>query len=129
MSDTGLLTSLYPRQHALELLDGRATGNMGAVYENFVAQELTAHGFELRYFHTRKVGELDFVVERKGGTIMAFEVKSGSNYLTHAALNNAMKVKEYDISEAYVLAETNVVKDGAVRYLPLYMSMFFMNDE
>jgi len=36
------------------------------------------------------------------------EAKSGSEYKTHVALNNALSVKEDDISEAYVLADNNV---------------------
>ncbi|MDR0852119.1 MAG: DUF4143 domain-containing protein, partial [Clostridiales Family XIII bacterium] len=107
------------------LLDGKPGANMGGIYENFVAQELKAHGFDLRYFSKHKIGELDFVIEDEDGRMLAMEVKSGGNYMTHAALSNAMKVSGYEIDEAYVLAETNVVQGGDVLYLPIYMVSIF----
>jgi predicted AAA+ superfamily ATPase len=127
-SDVGLLTSTYGRQVSLSLLDGKSVAAAGGVYENFVAQELTAHGFKLRYFTNKKIGELDFVLERKDGSIIALEVKSGNNYMTHAALTNALQTKNYDISEAYVLAETNVQKRDEVTYLPIYFASLFANE-
>ncbi len=65
----------------------------------------------------------------KDGTITAFEVKSGSNYLAHAALDNALGNGNCDITDAYVLAETNVKVDGRVTYLPVYMAALFNYDE
>ncbi|MDR1082729.1 MAG: AAA family ATPase, partial [Coriobacteriales bacterium] len=106
-SDVGLLTSQFSKEVALGLLDGKPPKGMGGIYENFVAQELNSHGFTLRYFTNKKIGEVDFVVERRGGTLTALEVKSGVEYKVHAALNNALTVKEYEISEPYVFAETN----------------------
>jgi predicted AAA+ superfamily ATPase len=124
-SDVGLLSSQYPKQSSLSLLDGKPGANMGGIYENFVAQELKAHGFDLRYFSKRKIGELDFVFENEDGRILAMEVKSGSNYMTHAALSNAMKTPGYEIEETYVLAETNVEQKEAILYLPIYMVSIF----
>lgn len=63
-SDVGLLTSSYGKKSALGILDGQAAMNMGGVYENVVAQELTAHGFTNLYYFTKKgIGELDFLIE------------------------------------------------------------------
>ncbi|MDR0514289.1 MAG: ATP-binding protein [Coriobacteriaceae bacterium] len=128
LSDIGLLTCMYGRQVSLNLLDGKPVTAMGGVYENFVAQELMAHGFKLRYFTNKKIGELDFVLERKDGSIIAIEVKSGNNYMTHAALANALQAKSYDISEAWVLAETNIHKRGEVTYLPIYLASLLINE-
>lgn len=37
---------------------------IGAIYENVVAEELLAHGFEnLFYYNNKKMGEVDFVVQ------------------------------------------------------------------
>jgi predicted AAA+ superfamily ATPase len=124
-SDVGLLSSQYPKQSSLGLLDGKPGANMGGVYENFVAQELLAHGFALRYFSKHSIGELDFVVEREDGGIVAIEVKSGSSYMTHAALTNAIEAPGYNIEDAYVLAETNLEQKGKVLYLPIYMASLF----
>jgi len=128
MSDVGMLSGRYPKQASLGLLDGRPAAHIGATYENYVAQELAAHGFNLRYFTKHKLGEIDFVVEDNAGSIIALEVKSGNSYKTHAALSNALKVAEYGIDDALVLAETNVETRGEVTYLPLYATMVLQAD-
>lgn len=118
--DVGMLTSTYFKADTLGLLDGDTRANLGGVYENAVAQQFLCHGFAPRYFSSKKLGELDFVLEKLDGTIIAIEVKSGSNYLTHAALDKALGVSNYHIDEAIVFAETNVqVRDG-ISYLPIY---------
>jgi len=119
--DAGMLASSYPKRAYEGLLDGSASMNFGSVYEAAVAQELAAHGFALRYFTSKKIGELDFVVERADGAVLAIEVKSGRQYLTHAALDNALAVPEYAIDEAYVLAETNVRQEGRIVYAPIFL--------
>jgi len=120
-SDVGLLASRFPKESLLGIIDGSPAKHLGGIYENFVAQELVAKGFDLRYYTGKKVGELDFVVEQKDGAIIAIEVKSGAGYKTHAALNNALAMKEFDISEAFVLAETNIWRTESVTYLPVYL--------
>lgn len=127
MSDVGLLTSTFIKRGAADLLDGKAGMNLGGVYENAVAQELAAHEFDLRYYNGKKVGELDFVVETFDRRVIAFEVKSGNAYKTHTALDRALGKDGFGIDEAYVLAETNVERDGAVTYLPAYMVSMFHN--
>ncbi len=47
LSDVGMLTTLYGKATKLQLLSGNQDINNGALYENAVAQELTAHGFAL----------------------------------------------------------------------------------
>jgi len=118
--DVGMLASCYPKRQTLGLLDGRADMNMGGVYESAVAQQLKAHGFALRYFTSKKVGELDFLAESMDGSVCAIEVKSGSGYLTHAALDNALGTRGYTIDRAIVLAETNVRRCGPILYLPAF---------
>ncbi len=124
--DTGMLMSSYPKKVAQEVFDGAPEGsfgmNMGAAFEGFVAQELKAHGFKLRYFTSKKVGELDFVEETLAGDVLAIEVKSGKRYRSHAALNNALATKGYGIDCALVLAESNIFRDGDVLYLPIFMA-------
>ena len=95
------------------------------MYESAVAQQFVCHGLKPYYFTSKKIGELDFVLEKADGTISAIEVKSGSNYLTHAALDNALAVDGYHIDEAYVLAETNVRRVGDIVYLPIYCACLF----
>lgn len=125
MSDVGLLTGTFRKRDSLEFFDGAVSTNMGGVYENYVAQELSSHGFDLYYFTKRGIGELDFLVEDGMDRVLAFEVKSGRGYRTHAALDNALAKEGYGITSAYVLAETNVSSDDVVTYLPLYMAGLF----
>lgn len=120
--DAGMLASSYPKTAYDGLLDGKPSMNMGCVYEAAVAQELHAHGFALRYFSSKKIGELDFVIEHADGAIDAIEVKSGASYRTHAALDNALAVKDYSIDRAYVFAETNVQRVGNALYAPIFLA-------
>lgn len=105
------------------MLSGECNLNYGAIFENFVAQELTAHGYDLYYYNSKKFGELDFVVEHSGH-ILPIEVKSGKDYTKHNALNNVLSNPEFCLSESIVLCNDNVRLDGIVTYLPIYMSMF-----
>ena len=127
LSDVGLLTTIYGKSCKLKIVNGDKDINKGAVYENVVAQELHAHGYYLYYYNSKKMGELDFVIEHNG-QILPIEVKSGKNYEKHSALDNVMAVKEYDIGEAYIFTNDNVKTDGKLTYLPIYMSMFLRED-
>ena len=99
--------------------------NYGAIFENVVAQELTAHGFgELYYFNSKKQGEVDFLIEYKGN-VLPLEVKSGKDYKRHSALNNLLANEDYDIPQAVVLCNGNVSQVGKVLYFPIYMVMLF----
>lgn len=124
-NDVGLLTSTFLKQTTLDLLDGKTGMNMGGVYENAVAEELVARGFDLYYYSARKIGELDFVIEDAEGSVAIIEVKSGSEYRTHRALSNAQAVWNWQISAAYVLGETNIERINQVVYLPVYMACMF----
>ncbi|MDO4510960.1 MAG: AAA family ATPase [Bacteroidales bacterium] len=127
-SDVGLLCCQYANGIQLKMLSGEIDINFGAIFENVVAQELTAHGFSLYYFNSKKLGELDFVVEH-GGVVLPIEVKSGKDYAKHKALSNVMNTPEYGIPEAVVLCNDNVHTAGAVVYLPVYMVMFLVARE
>lgn len=128
LNDVGLLACQYASGIQLKLLSGEINMNYGAIYENFVAQELVAHGFggyghNLHYFNNKKMGELDFIIEQKGKAVPV-EVKSGKAYERHNALNNLMSGDVYDIPEAYVLCNGNLSVNGRTLYLPIYMTMF-----
>ena len=126
LSDTGMLFASYPAQIAMGALSGSRSVNFGAVYENAVAQELAALRAPLRYYRNSRKGEVDFLVETNGGTVLPVEVKSGKDYKLHTALNNLLGTAEFGIDEAVVLSEANVsVAERAgkrVCYLPLYMA-------
>ncbi len=119
-SDTGLLTSAYPVETKMELIKKNSLVNNGAHFENAVAQALTANALEPYFCKKKNLGELDFLIELDS-KVVAIEVKSGSDYKTHMALDKFMKVPGYKIDKAYVLSKGNMEEDGKVRYLPIYM--------
>ena len=125
-SDTGMLMERYPGSVAAEALSGARGVNFGAVYENCVAQELAAHGIELRYYRNSRHGEVDFLLETEHGEVIPVEVKSGKDYKLHTALNNLLGTREWNIKRAIVLSEANVSigerQGKPVFYLPLYMA-------
>jgi predicted AAA+ superfamily ATPase len=127
-NDIGLLACQYSDRIQLRILNNEKDINFGSIYENFVAQELHAHGFDLYYFNSKKQGELDFVIEQNG-QIVPIEVKSGKDYERHDALNNVMRNSDYDIQTAYVLCNDNLKVHGSVTYLPIYMLMFIVKTE
>ncbi len=122
-SDIGLLASQYAEGIQLSILNNEKSINFGSVYENAVAQELHTHGFELYYYNSKKLGEVDFLIESKG-KVIPIEVKSGKDYERHHALNNILNHPEYQIDEAYILYNDNLKKEGTTVYLPMYMLMF-----
>lgn len=95
--------------------------NNGAHFENAVAQQLLANGFEAYFCKKRNLGELDFLIEM-GGKVVPIEVKSGKAYKSHKALTKYMEIPDYHLERAYVFSTFNVEKDGEIIYLPIYMS-------
>ncbi len=127
-NDVGLLACQYSDGIQLKILTGDDAINHGSVYENVVAQELLAHDFdELYYYNSKKMGELDFILEYDGN-VFPVEVKSGKDYSRHRALNNILTCPEYDIPQAVVLCNNNFgVKDNVI-YVPIYMMMFLQKE-
>lgn len=119
-SDIGLLTSAYPAETKIELINKNGEINNGAHFENAVAQQLTANGFEPYFCKKKKLGEMDFAIEM-GGKVIPIEVKSGKEYKSHKALDNFMNVWDYHLEKAYVFSVGNIETEGSVIYLPIYM--------
>ena len=119
-NDIGLLTSAYPAETKVELINKNGEVNNGAHFENAVVQQLTANGFEPYFCKKKNVGELDFVIEMNG-KVVPIEVKSGKTYKSHKALNNFMDIQDFHMEKAYVFSIGNLEKEGNVTYLPIYM--------
>ena len=106
MGDTGLLIShafdengLVKEEIYKKLLLGKLEVNEGMVFENVVAQMLTASGHKL-YFYSNSSREnkeermeIDFLISKKNPTnrhnISPIEVKSGKRY-TYSSLGKFM---------------------------------------
>lgn len=127
-NDIGLLAAQYSDGIQLRIITGDNDINFGSIYENAVAQELTAHGLNPYYYNNKKRGELDFIVEM-GGNVLPIEVKSGKDYQTHRALSNIMECDEYGIPRAVIFNNDNMKIDGKLVYAPIYMAMFLQKKD
>jgi len=132
--DTGLFTTLmfkdsdFTENTIYERLLGDNLGtNLGYLYENVVAQILTANGNEL-YYHTMKNDvsrhsyEIDFLITRKN-KICPIEVKS-SDYKAHKSLDVFCDKYSSRILNKYLIYTKDFSKDADVYCLPVYLSQF-----
>lgn len=126
MNDVGLLFSTFGDADVEAVLAQKDSLNFGQAFENVVAQEFRACGHkQLYYFHTPKVGEVDFLLEGNNRPeVLPVEVKSGKYSTKHAALDALMSVDNYHLNRAVVLHRGNVKQEGIILYLPMYMGAF-----
>lgn len=127
--DVGLLShQLFDTEGLQSIRLGNEDVDLGAVYENAVAELLHAHGFEPRFHSNKKRGEVDFIIE-KNQAIIPLEIKSGraprsSGIYAHAALDQLLS-SHPEIHEAYVFGNGNIRKESEVLYsLPIYFVEF-----
>lgn len=131
MSDVGLLASEYSQGIQLKIISGDDKLNYGAIFENYIAQELTACEHDLYYYNNKKRGELDFLIEYDG-EVLPIEVKSGKDYKVHRAISNIMDCGEFNLNRALIFNNSNLKVEGKLTYAPIYMAMFLkqeINDE
>ena len=134
LADTGLFVTLMFKDADFtenvvyeKLLADKLPVNLGMVYENVVAQELTANGYGL-FYHTWPKGtsnhnyEIDFILP-DGKKICPLEVKA-SRYKTHASLDAFGEKYSSRIGRQYLIYTKDVRKDGRVTCVPTYMARF-----
>ena len=107
-----------------KLLTDKLSANLGYVYENLVAQMLTASGNKL-FFYTwprdiKHNYEIDFLLSR-GAKIQPIEVKS-SGYASHASLDEFCRVFQSRIDKRFLIYTKDLKTDGSVIHLPAYMT-------
>ena len=126
LNDVGLLTMLLYKNSIRPVISDEDSVNLGSVYESVVAQELKAHGHKLFYYDNKQRGEVDFLIDDYSSTtILPIEVKSGKEYTRHSAMNNLLKVRDYDVASGLVLSNSREIKTvGNVSYMPVYYVMF-----
>ncbi|WP_432623582.1 ATP-binding protein [Bifidobacterium sp.] len=134
LADTGLFVTLAFRDADFtdnivyeKLLSDKLPVNLGMIYENVVAQELTAHGRKLFYHTWPKPGttrnyEIDFIVP-DGKKINPIEVKS-SGYKTHASLDAFSEKYHLRVGRQYLVYTKDLRRDGAIDCIPTYMCAF-----
>lgn len=134
LSDTGLFTTLIFKDGDFteniiyeKLLNDKLSANLGYLYENAVAQILTANGDALFYHtfmneSTRRNYEIDFILARKN-KVCPIEVKS-SGYKTHASLDAFSRKFSDRILDKYLIYTKDFAKDEDIFCLPTYLVQF-----
>lgn len=128
LGDTGLLCTLSMDNIQFSLLQGDVSINMGSILENVISQMFTANGFALHYFDTKKIGELDFVLQ-DGSAVDLIEIKSGSDFKKHSALDKVLKVENWKSKQAIVFCSSNIQLENGILYLPWYMAIFLKQNQ
>ncbi|MGM9853977.1 MAG: ATP-binding protein [Muribaculaceae bacterium] len=134
VGDTGLFITLAFWDHSTadniiyqKLLTDKLSADLGYVYENIVAQVLTANGHQLFYYtwpteSGKHNYDIDFIITQ-GSKICPIEVRS-SGYKTHASLD-AFKIKYSDrILWSYLVYTKDLRKEGDIILLPAFLSIF-----
>lgn len=132
VADTGLFVTMmfWDKDFAeniiyQKLLADKLEANLGYIYENLVAQMLTAAGNKLFYYTFQKdekhFYEIDFLLAR-GSKICPIEVKS-SGYKKHTSLDTFRSKYSARIKNSYILYTKDLQNgDNELMYLPVYMT-------
>ena len=124
-NDVGLLTNLLYKNNIDAVLNKDSGVNLGSVYETACAMELSAHGHDLYYFDSKKVGGVDFLInDYENTSILPIEIKSGNDQNNFRAIPKLVK-EPYNLQKGYIFGNENVVssKSNLVTF-PIYMIMF-----
>ena len=136
LSDTGLfVTQMFMDRPVAEnniyakLLSDKLPANLGYLYENLVAQMITASGREL-YYHTWEKHEsthyyeVDFLVS-EGSKVNAFEIKS-SGTGNHESIKNFCRKFSQNINKAYLISQKDVGQEEKLLFRPFYLIPFLI---
>ena len=136
MGDTGLLVSHAFTESEIadgelykQILHDNMAINEGMLFENYVAQALTANGYSLFFYvhyneekHRNDI-EIDFLISNGSKIkpkIFPIEVKSGKRYTTDS-LNTFVKKYSNRIGQAFIIHPKNLSKKDNIICLPAYM--------
>lgn len=115
MGDVGLLT-MKSGISQQTVLSGEGNTFMGAVTENYVAQQLAAQGYDLYYWESSSTAELDFVLQ-KGNQIIGIEVKKGEHVRSRSL---SVFVDSYKPAYSIRLSLKNFGEKDGLKSVPLY---------
>lgn len=136
MGDTGLLVSLAFAENEIteqkvftNIMDGKLSLNEGMLYENVIAQIITAKGKKL-YFYTRYNEdkhrndiEIDFLLSNDSKTnyrVNPVEVKSSKNYST-VSIGKFTDIFKQKVDNPMIVHPKNLVEVDGVLRIPAYM--------
>jgi len=114
--DVGLFTlkSNMPYGKVLQNID-LSDKARGILAECFVAQELTAKGFNLHYWESENTAEVDFVIQTD--EVIPIEVKSANNVRSKSLQTF---VKKYNPAYSIRLSTKNFGFENNIKSIPLY---------
>ena len=136
LSDTGLfVTLLFIDRPVTEndvyakLLSDKLPANLGYLYENLIAQMITASGRELFYHTWEKNGsthyyEVDFLIS-EGSRINAFEIKS-SGTGKHESIKEFSKKFSQNMNKVFLISQKDVGREENLLLKPFYFITFLI---
>ena len=136
LSDTGLFVTLLFIDRPItendvyaKLLSDKLPANLGYLYENLVAQMITASGRELFYHTWEKNGsthyyEVDFLIS-EGSKINAFEIKS-SGTGKHESIKEFSKKFPQNVNKVFLISQKDVVREENLLLKPFYFISFLI---
>ena len=117
MGDVGLLTLKSGISQQSLLSTGISESPfLGAVAENYVAQSLVCNGYNIFYWTSDGIAELDFVIQRDND-IVGVEVKSGTRTKSRS-LN--LFVNKYNPAYCIRISSKNFGFENNIKSIPLY---------
>lgn len=138
LSDIGLFTTMIfkasPKTDESiysKLLGDKLSADLGYLYENAVAQMITATG-RSAYYHTWEKEnsthyyEVDFLLQDKT-KLLPLEVKSSATK-KHESIDAFCKKYSQNVSRAILLSQKDVGKDNNLNLKPIYMLPFIMEE-
>ena len=132
LSDTGLLVTLMFMDKDFtdntiyaKLLADKLPVNLGLIYENVVAQILTAKG-NRPFYHTftdkdkKRNYEIDFLLPENNGKLSPIEVKS-SGYKAHKSIDLFAEKYSARIERKILVYTKDLKKEKDMLHIPVYM--------
>ena len=138
LSDIGLFTTMIFNSSSKtdesiysKLLGNKLPADLGYLYENAVAQIITASN-RPAYYHTWKKEnsthnfEIDFLIQ-DSTKLLPLEVKSSATY-KHESIDAFCRKYSKHISQAILLSQKDVGKDNSLKLKPIYMLPFILEE-
>jgi len=115
MGDVGLLV-MKSGLSQQTILSGEDNIFMGAVTENYVAQQLMAKGYPLYYWESKSTAELDFILQ-KNSDVIGVEVKKGEHVRSRSL---SVFITAYKPAYSIRLSLKNFGEGNGIISVPLY---------
>ena len=126
-NDVGILSMLLFDNAVQPILNNDVGLNLGSLYETAALMELKSHEKNVFYFDSKKVGEVDFLINDYNNlSILPIEIKSGNDQTSYRAIPKLVsKDGPYKAKTGFVFGNKNTIteKDNLVT-LPIYLIMF-----